>query len=144
MHHPIPLPTFNLTLPLLGNAIPGFHNSPHDHLESDLDLQGVLAPHKEKMFVFRAVGRSMEPMIHDGDLLIINRSIQAVNGCIVVANIAIGNEEREFTVKTLVKKDGFVCLRPLNPDFSPIVIQPGMELNVFGVVAFKIHAFSRQ
>lgn len=140
---PIPIPALDLNLPFMGNIQAGFPSPAQDYIEHDLDLQRLLAPHKEATYFFRAVGRSMEPLIHDRDLLIIDRSINPVSGLVVVASVAIGNESREFTVKTLIKKDGFVCLRPNNPDFEPIVMQPGMELNVFGVVTFNIHAFLR-
>lgn len=133
---PARLDATRLDLPYLGSVQAGFPSPAEDYIEQSLDLQSLLAPHKNTTFFFRASGRSMEPLIHDRDLLIVDRSITPMDGLIVIASVM-----GEFTVKALVKKSGFVCLRPLNPDFHPIVMQPGMEMNVFGVVTHAIHGF---
>ena len=73
----------------------------------------------------------MYPMLNDGDILAINKFITPVHGKIVIAAI-----NGEFTVKRLFKKDGFMSLNPDNPDFNPIIMETGMEVQIWGVVYF--------
>lgn len=138
MNKPTLFPAPALNLPFLGAIPAGFPSPAQDYIEQSFDLQRLLAPHREMTYFFRAAGHSMEPMIHDQDLLVVDKSVTPVNGLIVVASVM-----GEYTVKVLVQKGGYVCLRPFNPDFQPIVMQPGMELQVFGVVTYNIHAFLR-
>jgi type III restriction enzyme len=102
----------------------------------------------EQMFVARAVGRSMEPTIHDGDLLVLRANPTGTRqGKIVLAQYR-GPADPEtggaFTIKRyssekLGTEDGEwrharIVLSPLNKEFSPIVI-PAEEADHFRVVA---------
>jgi hypothetical protein len=60
--------------------------------------------------------------IKEGDILVVDRSIEATHGKIVVAVI-----NNDFTVKTLYNKDGIVKLIPANPDFPEITFQKGQK-----------------
>lgn len=71
--------------------------------------------------------------INDGDLLIVDRAIKASHGAIVLACL-----DGEFTVKRLQERP-FPTLLPANPDFPPIILQEGQELEMFGVVTFVLH-----
>lgn len=68
--------------------------------------------------------------IHSGDLLIVDRSLKARSGSIVVAVI-----DGELTVKTLTVTGGRWWLRAENPDFPPIEIVPDRDCAVWGVVS---------
>ncbi|MNP54469.1 LexA repressor [compost metagenome] len=70
--------------------------------------------------------------IGDGDLLVIDRSLTAEHGDIVVAAIA-----GEFTVKELRTRP-YLHLLPHNKNFSPIVFQSEDELQLFGVVTHTV------
>ena len=99
------------------------------------------------MFVARAVGRSMEPMIHSGDYLVFRRDpVDAGDGRIVLARYQ-GSPDPEtggmFTVTRCAlqrRRDGAglrttsVLLSPLNRDFQPIVV-PEEAAADFRVVA---------
>ena len=79
--------------------------------------------------------------IHDGDLLVVDRSLRPASGDIVIAAV-----DGDFTVKTLrtgKAPDGgrTVRLEPANPDFPAIELKPGHELDYFGKVTACIHRF---
>ena len=73
--------------------------------------------------------------IHDGDILIIDRSITPTDGRVVIATL-----DGQFTVKTLEKKRGRIRLLPANPDFEPIELKDEQELQIWGVVTNVIHS----
>ena len=72
--------------------------------------------------------------ILDGDLLMVDRSIDAVHGKVIIAVV-----DGDFTVKTLYNKDGIVKLIPANPEYPEIILNNDQELNVWGVVNYIIH-----
>ena len=72
--------------------------------------------------------------IFDGDLLMVDRSIDAVHGKVIIAVV-----DGDFTVKTLYNKDGIVKLIPANPEYPEILLNNDQELNVWGVVNYIIH-----
>ena len=71
--------------------------------------------------------------IHHGDMLIIDRSLNARDGDVILA-ILCG----EFTVKQISIIDDILFLVPKNPQYSSIQITPEMEFEVWGVVIFSI------
>lgn len=77
--------------------------------------------------------------IRPGDILVVDRSLEAADGSIVIAAV-----DNEFTVKFLRQRDGHVSLEPANRKYSPIVFEDGMELRLFGVVTAVIHQFVKQ
>jgi DNA polymerase V len=74
--------------------------------------------------------------IHNGDMLVVDRSLEAQSGAIVIAVI-----NGELTLKRLLMTGDEVWLMPENPEFQPLQITDGMELQVWGVVAHVIHSF---
>ena len=71
--------------------------------------------------------------IHDGDILVVDRSLEPANNKIV-----IGVVNGEFTVKRLLKKNNKLFLMPENPDYKPIEINESMDASVWGVVTYTI------
>ncbi|QLG47302.1 LexA family protein [Costertonia aggregata] len=71
--------------------------------------------------------------LYDGDLLIIDRSIEPCDGCIAVCFV-----EGEFTVKRIKKEKEKVTLLPENPNYKPIVIEGDTILVIWGVVTYSI------
>lgn len=125
-----------LLLPMFSHSIrAGFPSPADDYVADTLDLNEFLVHHKEATFFVKAKGDSMIGAgIHDGDTLIVDRSIAAADGCIVIAVV-----DAEFTVKRLKKRKGVVSLHPDNPLFQPIEFKDGQELQIFGVVTNVIH-----
>lgn len=123
-------------VPLFGHTVrAGFPSPADDYVADTLDLNDHLMPRKEASFLLRAKGESMVGVgIHDGDILVIDRSVTPINGCVVIATV-----DSQFTVKTLEKKRGKIRLLPANPDFQPIEFKDEQELQIWGVVTNVIH-----
>jgi DNA polymerase V len=86
-------------------------------------------------FLWFADGESMIDIgIHTDDLLVIDRSLDAVDGDIVVAGF-----NGENTVKRLSVKKEKVLLLPENPSYQPIPVNPDEGIIIFGVVILVIH-----
>lgn len=119
-------------LPLYGSSVAaGFPSPADDYLEGHLDLNRYLIDDAAACFMVRVSGDSMQDAgIHDGDLLVVNRSLPARHGHIVLAVLS-----GEFTVKRLHQRDGRTALLPDNPAYPPIDIGPGQELHIWGVVS---------
>lgn len=124
-------------LPFYGCAVPaGFPSPADDHLDGNLDLNDFLIHHPSATFFVRASGESMTGAgIHDGDVLIVDRSLEATNGRIVIAAI-----DGELTVKRLRKQVDKVYLEPENPDYPVIELNEAQETLIWGVVTNVIHA----
>jgi len=115
----------------------GFPSPADDHLEDTLDLNTYLIHHKEATFFVKAQGESMLGAgIHQGDILIVDRSLPAKSGKIVIAVV-----DGEFTVKRLHKYKGNITLKAENPDFKDIKVDGTSELIIWGVVTSVIHQY---
>lgn len=114
----------------------GFPSPAGDHLEQRLDLNDHLIQHREATFFLRVEGDSMIGAgIHNGDLLVVDRSLPATNRKVVVAVV-----DGEFTVKRFIKQDNRVLLAAENDNYKPIEITDEMDFQVWGVVTWVIHA----
>ena len=124
-------------LPLFAHPVQaGFPSPADDYVCDALDLNEHLISHREATFFLRAKGHSMTGAgIQDGDLLVVDRSLNPVHRAIVIAVI-----DGEFTVKRLYKRAGKIRLLAENPDYSPIELKDGQELQVWGVVTSVIHS----
>lgn len=124
-----------LEIPLyLFPAACGFPSPAQDYVEQTIDLNQVCIQHPVATFYVRASGYSMVGEgIHDGDLLVIDRAVKASHDAVVLACL-----DGEFTVKKL-QETPIPALLLSNPDFQPIYLQEGPELEIFGVVTFVIH-----
>tara|TARA_R110002126_G_scaffold10146_2_gene45654 strand:+ start:2347 stop:2778 length:432 start_codon:yes stop_codon:yes gene_type:complete len=117
----------------------GFPSPAQDYVERTLDLNELCIRHPTATFFVRVEGDSMiEAGIYDGDVLVVDRSVDAEHGDIVVA--AVGNE---FTVKELCTRPSLMLL-PRNPAYKPIRPRNGEELNIFGVVTNVIRQMKRK
>ncbi|QFX95188.1 prophage repressor [Acidithiobacillus thiooxidans ATCC 19377] len=129
-----------LKRPLYASRIPaGFPSPADDHVERSLDLHEHLLPHPDASFFLKVSGDSMlDYGIHDGDLLIVDRAIDAREGHIVIAAI-----DGELTVKKLGKHTGKPALLPGNSAYPPILLDPEQELLIWGVVRHVIHSLGQ-
>ena len=113
----------------------GFPSPAEDHLDCKLDLHRHLVRTEAATFCLRAHGESMLGAgIHDGDLLVVDRSVEAAHRKVVIAAL-----EGELTVKRLLRREGRVLLAPENPDFLPIDITESEFVHIWGVVTYVIH-----
>lgn len=126
-----------LSLALAPNIKAGFPSPADDYLRDSLDFNRDLIKNPEATFYGRVSGDSMRDAgINEGDIAVIDRSLQPADGDIIVAYV---NEE--FTIKYLDlthKEEGYIELRPANPDYSPIRIDSTDNFRVWGVVVWTI------
>ena len=124
-----------LELPLFSSRVPaGFPSPGDDYIDQTLDLN-ELVKHPSDTFLVKVEGDSMiNAGIHDGDILVVDRALEADNNKVVVANL-----DGELTVKRLSIKDTRVLLIPDNPKYEPIEIRPLSDFRIMGVVTFVIH-----
>ena len=122
-------------LPYYDNRVQaGFPSPAEDHLEQRLDLNTLVIDNPSATFFVRVAGESMRGIgITDGDILVVDRSIESWGNRIVVAVI-----DSEFTIKRFTKRNGTVVLEAENPDYPPITITEEMDFSVWGVVCWTL------
>lgn len=130
--------TSEVAVPMASSCVSaGFPSPAEDFLEPSLDLNRTLVRNPASTFFARVSGESMKDAgIHDGDLLVVDKSVEPTDGCIAVCFL-----DGEFTLKR-VKTDGRrVTLLPANDRYRPIEILPDDEFSVWGVVTYTIRKF---
>tara|TARA_B100001123_G_C14840443_1_gene839912 strand:- start:315 stop:707 length:393 start_codon:yes stop_codon:yes gene_type:complete len=115
----------------------GFPSPATDYVEDDIDLNAHLIKNIPSTFLIRVQGKSMiEVGIHDGDLLVVDRSLNPKNLSTVIANV---NEE--LVVKTFVKeKDESFLTSGSKKIKDKINLSENPEIFVWGIVTYVIHA----
>lgn len=131
----------DLRLPYADGGIrAGFPSPAQDYVDRSLDFNKELIEHPAATFYAKVVGLSMvEAGIDEGDIIVIDRSLDPKQGDVVVAFI-----EGEFTMKYLdlsEKARGYIWLRPGNPDFPPFRITADDNFTIWGVVSKVIKSF---
>ena len=127
-----------------GSVVAGFPSPAEQYLEPPLDLNELLVRCPAATYFVRVEGDSMSGAgIHDGDLLVVDRSLRPADGDVIIASV-----DGDFTVKTLrlgKREEGKgkreVWLEPANPKFSAIKLGSFQELDYFGKVTACIHRF---
>lgn len=133
-------PDLSTELPLLyadGGIPAGFPSPAQDYVDGILDLNKELVQHPAATFYARVVGDSMTPGINEGDLLVVDRSIEATDDCIAVCCL-----NNEFTIKRIDlsnKSKGFIRLIPDNKKYEPIIVTEDDKFILWGVVKYVIH-----
>lgn len=122
-------------IPFFAESVPaGFPSPTMGEINGTLDLNQLCVRHPAATYYVRARGNSMTGAgIDDGDILVVDRSLEHTHGSIVIAAIA-----GEFTVKKLEQRNGKHCLVPANPDYAPVEITQEQMADIFGVVTFVI------
>ncbi|RKQ83550.1 DNA polymerase V [Mycolicibacterium mucogenicum 261Sha1.1M5] len=129
-----------VTVALAGvDAACGFPSPSQDYQTSEIDLNEHLMPNKLSTFLIRARGHSMiRAGIFDGDELIVDRSIRAEDGHVVIAVV-----DGEMTVKRLRIEAGVAVLAAENPQYPDVEIPELSELHIWGVVTRSLHRVGR-
>ena len=115
----------------------GFPSPATDYVEDDIDLNAHLIKNIPSTFIIRVQGKSMTDVgIHDGDLLLVDRSLNPKNFSTVVVNV---NEE--LVVKSFVKeKDQSFLTSGSKKIKDKINLSENPEIFIWGVVTYVIHA----
>ena len=124
-----------IELPYISSGIKaGFPSPAADFDESKISLDNVLVKNKEATFYAKASGNSMTGAgIDDGDILVIDRSLEPQNNKIAICFI-----DGEFTVKRIKIENEDVYLMPENPNYKPIKISLENDLIIWGIVTYVI------
>lgn len=112
----------------------GFPSPAADFEENKISLDAILVKNKEATFYAKATGNSMTGAgIDDGDILVIDRSIEPINDKIAVCLI-----DGEFTVKRIQREENALFLMPENSLYKPIKIEEYNDFIIWGIVTYVI------
>ena len=122
-------------LPLSGERVAaGFPSPAEDYASLSLDLNRELIKNPASTFYARVSGLSMiDEGINDGDLLVIDKSIDPYDGCLAVCYI-----DGEFTLKRFEKHKDYALLVPANKEFQPLKVTAENDFSIWGVVTYLI------
>tara|TARA_B100000945_G_scaffold321198_1_gene334405 strand:- start:3445 stop:3876 length:432 start_codon:yes stop_codon:yes gene_type:complete len=112
----------------------GFPSPADDFKEIRISLDEELIKNSESTFYARVSGDSMiEAGLDDGDLLIIDRSLNPESG-----KIAVCLFDGEFTVKRIKKERNKIYLMAENKKYKPMELKEDNELIIWGIVEYVI------
>jgi len=129
--HPVPFDPASLSVPLVGRLVAaGFPSPADDYLDGEIDLGSYLIERPAATFLMRVSGESMTGAgILDGDLVVVDRSVTAQSGHVVVAVLDGG-----MTIKRFRQVRGRAALVAENPDFPEFIIGEEAPAELWGVV----------
>ncbi|MBN1927814.1 MAG: translesion error-prone DNA polymerase V autoproteolytic subunit [Prolixibacteraceae bacterium] len=122
-------------LPLYQTGISaGFPSPAEDYIEGRIDLNTELIKNPSSTFFGRVNGDSMiEAGINNGDLIVIDKSVEPRNNSIIVCII-----DGEFTVKRFRKTPEGCFLMPENKNYKPIKVTAENDFRIWGTVTYSI------
>ena len=117
----------------------GFPSPAGDYEEKRLSLDDLCVPHPISTFFMRVTGDSMIGVsIHDGDIIVVDRSITAFHNAIIVVRVG-----EQFTVKRLLLYKRKIYLKSENPKYPPIDVTTRTDYEIWGVVTHVVHQLTR-
>ncbi|MBN2668203.1 MAG: translesion error-prone DNA polymerase V autoproteolytic subunit [Bacteroidales bacterium] len=127
-----------LDLPLIENGISaGFPSPADDFMDVSIDLNRDLIKNPASTFLGKVSGDSMQDLgINDGDLIVIDKSLEPSNGKIAVCFI-----DGEFTLKTIRIENDKLWLVPANAKYKPIEVTEDNHFVVWGILVHVIKSF---
>jgi len=122
----------SIAIPLMAvKASCGFPSPADDYLERPLDFNELIIENAAATFAVRVEGESMIGVgIFPGDIAVVNRARNPVDGCIVLALV-----DGEFTIKRYRKRGARLWLEAGNPAFADIEITEEQNFEVWGVIS---------
>ncbi len=124
-----------LQIPIIeGGISAGFPSPADDFLDKTIDLNKAYIKHKDATFFGRVRGNSMiDAGLNDGDLMIIDKSLEPQNNKIAVCFI-----DGEFTVKRIKVEADIIWLVAENKDYKPIMVTKENDFLIWGIVTAVI------
>ena len=112
----------------------GFPSPAQNYINESIDLNVELIKHPASTFFGKVSGDSMiEEGIEEGDILVIDKSLEPINGDLAVCCI-----DGEFTLKRIEIEENRIKLMPSNATFKPIIVTPDDQFTVWGIVTYTI------
>ena len=130
--------TKKFKVPLLSDSVSaGFPSPADDYTEENIDLNEYLISNPFSTFFLRVKGDSMiNAGIKDKDLIIVDKSLTAKPGNIVIAMI-----DGEFTIKRLSIKNDELYLKAENNNYPDFRFKNHIDVQIWGVVIYSIHSY---
>ena len=130
--------TKRLRIPLLNDSVSaGFPSPADDYTEENIDLNEHLISNPFSTFFLRVKGDSMiNAGIKDKDLIIVDKSLTARPGNIIIAMI-----DGEFTIKRLSIKNDELYLKAENNNYPDFRFKNHIDVQIWGVVIYSIHHY---
>ena len=130
--------TKRFRIPLLNDSVSaGFPSPADDYTEENIDLNEHLISNPFSTFFLRVKGESMiNAGIKDKDLIIVDKSLIAKPGDIVIAMI-----DGEFTIKRLSIKNDELYLKAENNNYPDFRFKNHIDVQIWGVVIYSIHSY---
>ena len=125
-------------IPLLNDSVSaGFPSPADDYTEENIDLNEHLISNPFSTFFLRVKGESMiNAGIKDNDLVIVDKSLTARPGNIIIAMI-----DGEFTIKRLSIKNNELYLKSENHNYPDFRFKNHIDVQIWGVVIYSIHSY---
>lgn len=132
-----PISQGGLKVPLCLFRVPaGFPSPAADHIEAQISLDEVLNIRAPHVYLVSLTGESMQGAgIYEGDLAIVDRSIEPAHGHIVIALL-----NNEPVCKRLSLRGSDVILMSENPKYPPRYVLEGDELAIWGVITSSVRS----
>jgi DNA polymerase V len=126
----------SLELPVVAHGVcAGFPSPADDHLDEPIDLTRLMIQNPPATFLWRVDGSSMQDAgIFDGDLIVVDRSLDPRDGDVVVATV-----HGERSLKRLNIREGRPRLSLENESMAPYEVPEDAEVDVWGVVVCNVH-----
>lgn len=123
-------------VPTMLSLVPAGWPSPaEDYIDAEVDLHKFVVRNQIATFFMHASGESMLGAgIHDGDLLVVDRSVNAYSGAVIIAAL-----DGELTVKRFVVRGNRTFLQPENERFKSVEVTGREDFEVWGVVTYVLH-----
>ena len=130
--------TKRFRVPLLNDSVSaGFPSPADDYTEENIDLNEHLISNPFSTFFLRVKGDSMiNAGIKDKDLIIVDKSLIAKPGNIIIAMI-----DGEFTIKRLSIKNDELYLKAENNNYPDFRFKNHIDVQIWGVVIYSIHSY---
>ena len=113
----------------------GWPSPADDYIDEQINLHELVVKNPAATFFLQAAGDSMIGVgIHDGDLLVVDRSAEARHNRVVIAAL-----DGELLVKRLKQRGNRCWLCPANPEFPEIEITDREYVHIWGVVTYVLH-----
>ena len=118
---------------ILQKVSAGLPSPATDYVQDEIDLNSELIKNPPATFLIRVQGNSMtDHKIINGDLLVVDRSLNLKNDCIAIINF-----NNELVVKNIIKENNNFYIKNRE---EKILINENSDINVWGIVTYIIHA----
>ena len=120
-------------IPLIGGVKAGFPSPAQDFIAQAIDLNKYIIKHPAATYFALVNGVSMDTDLSEGDLLVVDRSLDPQDGKIAVCFV-----DGEFTVKKIRIEKDRCLLVPSNPDYPVIEVNKDIDFTIWGIVTYVI------